>query len=173
MKCTSSLFIIALVISLSSCYKTITKKELRSLKGKNEYLTIAHLFFIEYDSIRKELGLPIIGEEFYAKKKNGYTSWTNPDTLSFPRFNWVRHNIMTNEYDDSLYFNYEFGRILINDTTVVSYGIIFPDTLKSSITVYSDIKRDGIGKVLFLKNFSRMEFDSIINVYGRKKLMNW
>lgn len=80
---------------------------------------------------------------------------------------------MSNTEDDSLYFNYEIGRILLNDTTVLSYGIILPDTLKSEIIIYSDIKRDGVGKVLLNKELSIIEFDSIINIYGRGKIMNW
>lgn len=147
----NKLLLIALAILLSSCYETITKKELRSLKDKNEELSTAYLFFIKYDSVRKKLEIPIIGEEFYARKNDGYTSWTNPDTISFPRLDWIRHNIMSNTEDDSLYFNYEIGRILLNDTTVLSYGIILPDTLKSEIIIYSDIKRDGVGKVLLNK----------------------
>lgn len=49
----NKLLLIALAILLSSCYETITKKELRSLKDKNEELSTAYLFFIKYDSVRK------------------------------------------------------------------------------------------------------------------------
>lgn len=154
---------------LISCQNKVTKQDLMQMRKLNkESDSLAKYLWVDCDSIRKSLRMPILGNNFYSFKKDHYRMWFNPDTTSTPRLVSIIHLI---EYIPIgvLRFNYEIGEIQLNDSLSLSYSCELKHTSYSLNKLDLKSKR---GTYTYIE-LSRKEFDSIINIFGSKDILNY
>ena len=154
---------------LLSCQNKVTKLDLKQMSNlKSGSDCLAKYLWVDCDSIRKSLRMPILGNDFYSFKKDHYRMWFNPDTTSTPRLVSIIHLI---EYIPIgvLRFNHEIGEIQLNDSLSLSYGYSLNSSGYGLNTVHLISKNRTYTDI----ELSRIEFDSIINVFGSKELLNY
>ena len=159
-----------LALLLSSCNNELTKSELMQMTNLSAEsdLGLAKYLWVDCDSVRERLRMPVLGNNFYSLKKEHYRMWYNPDTVTTPRLVSIIHLI---EYIPigTLKFNHEIGEIQLNDSLSLGYG--FDADGSSFGLIKTDLKtKTGNRSSIAL---SRQEFDSIINAYGAKAILNY
>jgi len=155
-----------------SCQNKYTKQELiqmSNLKSGSD-LSNAKFIWVDCDSIRKRLGVPILGNNFYSSKKEYYRTWLNPDTVAMPRLISIIHNIRYYE-NDSIAFNHEIGEIQLNDSLSLAYAYN-SDFNRTSYSLHKLDLKSKRGTYTYAE-LSRKEFDSIISVFGSKDILNY
>lgn len=155
---------------LISCQNKITKMDLiqMSESKKGSRLSHAKFIWVECDSIRKSLHVPILGNDFYSFKDESYRMWYNPDTISTPRLVSIIHNIRYYK-NDSIAFNNEIGEIQLNDSLSLAYGFDADGSKFGLIKTNLKLKKGNRSLV----DLSRREFDSIIALYGANSILNY
>lgn len=159
-----------LVLLLSSCHNELTKSDLIQMNQlkKGSALSYARFIWVDCDSIRKRLHVPILGNDFYSFKGESYRMWYNPDTLSTPRLVSIIHNIRYYK-NDSIAFNHEIGEIQLNDSLSLGYGFDAEGSSFGLIKTDLTTKKSNRSSI----ELNRQEFDSIINAYGAKAILNY
>lgn len=159
-----------LALLISSCNNELTKSELKTKTNPRAEsdLGLAKYLWIDCDSVRERLRMPVLGNNFYSLKKDHYRMWYNPDTVTTPRLVSIIHLI---EYIPvgTLKFNHEIGEIQLNDSISLDYGY---NRESSSFGLTKTDLKTKTGKRSSIE-LSRQEFDSIINAYGAKAILNY
>lgn len=159
-----------LVLLLSSCNNELTKSELMQMTNLSAEsdLGLAKYLWVDCDSVRERLRMPVLGNNFYSLKKEHYRMWYNPDTITTPRLVSIIHLI---EYIPigTLKFNHEIGEIKLNDSLSLDYGYNRESSSFGLVKTDLKTKRGNRSSIAL----SRQEFDSIINAYGAKAILNY
>lgn len=157
-------------LCLSACQNNLTKTELNQMTNleKESDLGLAKYLWVDCDSIRKRLRMPVLGNDFYSLKREHYRMWYNPDTTTLPRVISIIHLI---EYIPigTLKFNHEIGEVQLNDSLVLSYGY-------SLTTAGYGLKKTDLKSARgtrTITDLSRKQFDSIIDVFGAGAILNY
>lgn len=169
-KCKLIVYLSLAILGFSACKNKLTKSELKEMTNlsKESDLGLAKYLWVDCDSIRKSLRMPVLGNDFYSLKKGHYRMWYNPDTTTIPRLISIIHLI---EYIPigTLKFNHEIGEIQLNDSLVLSYG--FSMTSSGYCLVITDLK--SARKTRKIIDLNRKQFDSVIDAFGANAILNY
>lgn len=176
---------------LLSCNRErkITKPELSDLTFEfgDSRLSFAKKVFLDQDSIRQKMGIPILSSLHYSTKfeDGSYSIWHYPDSTKYPRLdrlqNFMKFYGDSGQPIDSVNFGFEEGELLLNDTTIILYGYHYPqDTMKYIIYCREQFDENGKKKTDSLgyiarecHQLSKSQFDSVIKVNDSKAVLNY
>lgn len=169
--------------------RRITKPDLldNTFNLRNDHFQFARKVFLDQDSIRKKMGIPILSSLHYSDKLSdgSYPIWYYPDSTKYPRLERLQ-NFMKFYSDgensiDSVNFGFEEGELLLSDTVRILYGYHYPqDTMKYILYCREELDENGKKKIDSLgyivracHKLSKPQFDSVVKMNDSKAVLNY
>lgn len=162
----ASFVIVLLYVLVDSMTKTVTKKQL----AESNFLWLsktakqAKIVYVDYDTMRKRLGLPIVGDDFTAKREQGYLYWSNPNPTP-PSSDNIEEFTFVGPLPK--YFKRERGEVLLSKKEKIIY--VVENTGSNYLTwfsLYTKVSETVEDK----RELTHEESKAITAKYGKKVL---